>query len=460
MLHCHLIFPYDAKLSDHYWESRTPTHESDRNSGGIHEPFRLSKRCVNMAAQDNLHIGLVLPSLEGGGAERVVLTLAKSLIERGHTVDLVMERIAGQYRKHIPKGLRLYHPSLWNADRELLRYWRSSGVHMQASIINPIGALWSWFALDRKRLGVRVRRRYALYAYSIARYIRKARPNLLLSALPNGNAPAVYAVELTNHSVPLVVSVHNNMSRSYVGDRLHTARALYPRADAVVAVSRGLRDNVQESLGIEPEAVHAIYNPISASDIRQMAQEPSPHPWLMDGEPPVILNVGREAAAKDYLTLVRAFGITRRRIRSRMLIMGSFSESYRNELISEARRSGAAEDLGFADFDENPFRYMCRASLFALSSHWEGLPTVLIEALACGKPVVSTDTPYGPREILEEGKWGKLAPIGDSSTMAQAMIETLQGDHPPEEALLRRADDFSPEQAANAYLGLFQKVIG
>lgn len=429
-------------------------------AGGVHEPSLSSKRCVNMAAQDNLHIGLVLPSLEGGGAERVVLTLAKSFIERGHAVDLVMERIAGQYRKHIPKGLRLYHPSPWNADRELRRYWRSHDVHMQALTINPIGALWAWFALDRKRLGIPVRRRYALYAYSIARYVRKARPNLLLSALPNGNAPAVYAAELTNRSVPLVVSVHNNMSRSYVGDRLHTARALYPRADAVVAVSRGLRANVQESLEIEPEAVHAIYNPISASDIRQMAQEPSPHPWLMDGEPPVILTVGRQAAAKDYLTLVRAFGMTRRKIRSRMLIMGSFSESYRSELISEARRSGAAEDLDFTDFDENPFRYMRRASLLALSSHWEGLPTVLIEALACGKPVVSTDTPYGPREILEEGKWGKLAPIGDSSAMAQAMIETLQGDHPPEESLIRRADDFSPDQAADAYLRLFQKVIG
>jgi len=413
-----------------------------------------------MAAHGNLHVGLVLPELDGGGAQRITLTLAESLIERGHTVDLVMERIAGQYREHIPKGLRLCYPSAWNADRELLRYWRERGVQMQELTVNPMGALWSWLVLERKRLGVRVRRRYALYAYGIARYVRKFSPDLLLSALPTGNASSVYAVELIGRSVPLVVTVHNNASQSYVRDRLHTARALYPRAEAVVAVSNGLRDDVQRSLGVEPEAVHTIYNPIPVDGIRRLAQDPPPHPWLMDGQPPVILNVGRETPAKDYLTLVRAFGMARRKIRSRMLIMGNFSESYRLELMSASRRGGAAEDLDFAEFDENPFRSMRKARLFALSSHWEGLPTVLIESLGCGTPVVSTDTPYGPQEILEGGRWGKLVPIGDSCAMAQAMVETLQGDHPPEEALRRRAADFSHDRAADAYLDLFQKVLG
>ncbi len=169
--------------------------------------------------------------------------------------------------------------------------------------------------------------------------------------------------------------------------------------------------------------------------------------------------MGREGPAKDYPTLLEAFGLARRRVNARLVLMGQLSEPYRAGLITQARNYGVEADLGFVDFDENPFPYMGRAGLLALSSHWEGLPNVLLEALACGTPVVSTDTPHGPREILEDGKWGKLTPVGDAPALAQAMVETLQGDRPPEEMLRRRAADFSEQRAADAYEALFKKLI-
>ncbi len=279
-----------------------------------------------------------------------------------------------------------------------------------------------------------------------------------MSAPGYSNIPAIYGAELANRSVPVVVSEHSNVGLGYTGDWLPEARMLYPRADAVVAVSRGVAGEAEQLLGVNAERVHTIYNPIPSAGIWRLAQEEVAHPWFANGQPPVILSVGREGPAKDYPTLVEAFGLARRRVNARLVIMGQLSEPYRAGLTAQARSYGAEADLGFIDFDENPFRYMRRAGLFALSSLWEGLPNVLLEALACGAPVVSTDTPHGPREILEDGKWGKLTPVGDAPALAQAMAETLQGGRPPEAALRGRAAQFSEQRAADAYLELFEKL--
>ena len=148
--------------------------------------------------------------------------------------------------------------------------------------------------------------------------------------------------------------------------------------------------------------------------------------------------------------------MARREVDSRLVILGRLSAPYRARLKSLARGLGVEGTLGFVDFDENPYRYMRRAGLFALSSRSEGLPTVILEALACGTPVVSTDTPCGPREIL--GEWGDLPPVGDAPALARALVATLRGERPTEEALRARAADFSPEKAADAYVALFEEL--
>ena len=411
-------------------------------------------------AGGRLHIGFVLPGLGGGGAERITLRLAQSLMERGHRADLVIPCFAGDYRAAIPRGLRLYRGRFPHTDRTFLREVQRSGAAVTALGVNPLAVAWVGLVLGRTHPGVRVRRQRSLYAsvHILDRYLRRARPQVLVSALPNADAAAVYAAELTDRAVPVVVTVHNNIAAAYAPEWLEAARTLYPWADAVVAVSGGVAESVRRSVGVAAERVRTIHNPISADNIRRLAQEEVMHPWFADGEPPVVLSVGREAPQKDHPTLVKAFGLARREVDSRLVILGKLSASYRARLRSLARGLGVEGDLGFVDFDENPYRYMRRAGLLALSSRWEGLPTVILEALACGTPVVSTDAPYGPREIL--GAWGDLPPVGDAPALARALVATLRGERPTEEALRARAADFSEEKAADAYVALFEELVG
>ncbi len=406
-----------------------------------------------------LHIGFVLPSLGGGGAERSILCLAQSLIERGHRADLALPRFAGDYRTVIPRGMRLYRGRLPHTDRTFLREVQQSGARVTALGVNPFAVAWIGLVLGRKRLGVRVRRKRSLYAsvHILNHYLRSARPHVLVSALPGADAAAVCAAKLTDQAVPVVVTVRNNVEREYTEAWLEASRTLYPLADAVVAVSRGVGESVRRSLGVDAGRVSAIYNPIPADSIRRLAQEEVTHPWFADGAPPVVLSVGREAAQKDYPTLVEAFGLARREVDARLVMLGRLSAPYRTRLKSLARGLGVEGDLGFVDFDENPYRYMRRAGLLALSSRWEGLPTVVLEALACGTPVVSTDAPYGPREIL--GGWGDLPPVGDAPALARALVATLRGARPTAAALRARAADFSPDKAADAYVALFEKLV-
>ena len=409
-------------------------------------------------SSDKLHVGFLLAGLDGGGAERTMLNLAAALIARGHRADLVIPRLAGDYRAAIPGGMRVWRARIPGTDREILRAVERSGIQVEAMTVNPIGVARSWLVLGRKGFHLPVRRRLRVYAYAtmIARYVREARPQVLVSALPGADAAAVCAAELTERAVPVVVTVRNVPEDYYAPEWLTASRALYPLADAVVAVSRGVAESVQRSLRVDAGRVRAIYNPIPADSIRRLAQEEVTHPWFADGAPPVVLSVGREAPSKDYPTLVEAFGLARREVDSRLVILGRLSAPYRARLESLARGHGVEGALGFVDFDENPYRYMRRAGLLALSSRSEGLPGVILEALACGTPVVSTDTPCGPREIL--GGWGDLPPVGDAPALARALVATLRGERPTEEALRARAADFSPEKAADAYVALFEEL--
>lgn len=405
------------------------------------------------------HLAFVLPSLAGGGAERVILSLAASLLARGYRIDLVLGRLRGPYRADLPRELPLYYTRLWDSDRNLLRYCREQGIATRGMIINPLAAAQAWQSRRRRRWGAAVSPKAALFAHLIARYIRRQRPNLLLSALPDADAATLYAAALTGQSLPVIIALHANV-RMYSSRHQEMAQAFYPRADRIVACSQGAAAELQRLAGIKDEKLHTIYNPVAADRLRQLAQEEVSDPWFQPGQPPVILNISRESPEKDHATLVAAFGMARRQRAARLVFMGQFSETYRAGLQAQAQDWGVARDLKFLDFDENPYRYLRRAALFALSSRSEALPMTLLEALACGVPVVSTDTLHGPREILAAGRWGKLTPVGDAPALAAALLATMDGDHPPAAALQGRAADFSPEQAADAYAALFDRVAG
>ena len=408
-------------------------------------------------AGERLHIGFVLHSLGGGGAERVATTLATQLVEYGHRVDMVLGKAVVDFPSTLPPRLRLFHPripGLPGLRPVSQRLCRGRGVELRGLRPNAKRAAADFARLRRRANGVRVHMRHRLFAHLAAEYLRRERPSLLLSSLAPANFAAINGARLTGNATPVVISVHSNPPLDYSGYEQGVAAKLYPRADAVVAVSCALGAELERVFAIPQCRVRTIYNPVPAARIRRMGREEVAHPWFR-GDPPVILSVGREAPAKDFSTLVEAFGCVRREMAARLVIMGRHSRFYRARLSSLARRCGVDRDVDWLDFDENPFRYMARASVVAVSSFWEGLPTVLLEAMACGTPVVSTDTRFGPREILGGGKWGRLAPVGDVPALGRALLATLRGGGPCADALRLRADDFSEERAAKAYLRVF-----
>jgi glycosyltransferase involved in cell wall biosynthesis len=237
--------------------------------------------------------------------------------------------------------------------------------------------------------------------------------------------------------------------------RYKTACRWFGEADAVIAVSGAIAEDIAQHTGVARHRIRTIYNPTFTGDLVDKASAPLDHPWFERGCPPVILGVGRLAAQKDFPALLRAFAAVRGRRPARLVILGE--GRLRRELMTLAHSLGIAADMDMPGYVSNPLAWMSRASVFVLSSTCEGLPGVLIEAMAAGCPVVSTDCPSGPAEILENGAYGRLVPVGDHLALAEAIAATLDAPHDPQR-LRRRAADFSVTGAVDAYLDVLSQV--
>ena len=269
----------------------------------------------------------------------------------------------------------------------------------------------------------------------LTQYLRREQPYALLAAMHYANEIAVLAKRLAGVSTQIIVTEHNTLSHSInqlKGLRRHliplAVKHLYPLADHIVTVSQGARDDLQQWINPSGATVKAIYNPVITDDLYQKAAIAVDHPWFQEGEPPVILGVGKLQRQKDFPMLIRAFAQVRSQQPCRLAILGWGSDQ--TELEGLIADLGLAEDAALLGYVDNPYAYMARARVFALSSAWEGLPTVLIEAMALGVPVVSTNCKSGPEEILNQGEFGALVPVGDSNAMAQSILAVLQGKHP------------------------------
>ena len=221
----------------------------------------------------------------------------------------------------------------------------------------------------------------------------------------------------------------------------------------VVAVSRGVADNVSAAIGVPAGKITPIYNPVFTPDIARRAEAMPAHPWFGDDGAPVILGAGRLAPQKDFPTLIEAFRRVSAARTCRLIVLGE--GRLRPQLEGQVRALGLEDRVSLPGWAENPYAFMSRAALFVLSSRHEGFPGVLIEALACGCPAASTDCPAGPSEILENPEL--LAPVGDPEALSQVMLRAL--DRPVDKATLRaRASRFSVERAVNEYDKLIARI--
>lgn len=360
-------------------------------------------------------LALFLPALVGGGAERVTLNLAEGFVRRGLAVDLVLVARVGELKDRVPDGVRV--------------------VDLGSS-------------------------RALLSIPALAGYLRRERPAALISALNYANLVALWARALAGTRTPTLVVVHNHLSAEVANasswrSRLLPAlmRAGYRRADAVAAVSAGVADDLAATLGLARERVRVLYNPVVSRATLARAEEDPGDPWLRQDAPPVIVGVGRLTPQKDFPLLLRAFARVRRRRPCRLLILGEGER--RSELEALAEELGVAADVRLPGFVANPYAVLRRAAAFALSSRWEGLPTVVIEALAVGAPVVATDCESGPREILAGGRYGQLVPVGDEAALAGALERALAGEAPRVDAA-EASRPYTFDAAVDAYLALLR----
>jgi glycosyltransferase involved in cell wall biosynthesis len=259
--------------------------------------------------------------------------------------------------------------------------------------------------------------------------MRECQPKAIICFQDHANIVALWARTLARVPVPIVATVHNTWSRFLADHTVKTkllaqcARHAYSRVEAVVAVSKGAADDMSVSLGLPRQGIRVIYNPVIDAELIVRSKAALGHPWFESGCAPVIVGIGRLTHQKDFQTLILAFAQVRRQMACRLMILGEGED--RTLLTALASSTGFGEDIALPGFVDNPYKYLAHSSLFVLSSLWEGLPTVLIEALALGVPVVSTDCESGPREILMGGLHGRLVKLGDSAALAEAMRLTL-----------------------------------
>lgn len=289
----------------------------------------------------------------------------------------------------------------------------------------------------------------------LVRYLKKTRPDALMSALDTPNIVAVLAKKLSGAPIKVSISIRNTLSVEYqTAGRMtrlvipRLAQVFFPMADNILTVSQGVADDAEVFLKLPKGRVRAMWNPVVTPQLMTMVNEPLDHPWFAKGEPPVIVGVGRLSVQKNFPMLINAFAMVRKVIPARLMILGEGDD--RAALEAQVASLALKEDVALPGFVKNPYQYLKAARVFALSSNFEGLPTVLIESLAAGTPVVSTDCPSGPQEILKGGKFGPIVPVGDADAFAKALLDELSKPKqmPPRESW----EPFERDSIARSYL--------
>lgn len=368
-------------------------------------------------------VALLLPAFTIGGVERMRLNLAYGFLKAGYSVEMVALDAKGPLRDEVPEGVRVVD---------------LGGGRM-------VGAL-----------------------PRLVRYFQRNRPRTFLSALDYANLVSLWAHKLAQVDTRIFVGTHKVLSFVSSDSDLLRERFLmptllrwaYPRADGIIAVSNGIADDLVSYLGLQRNQVTVIHNPALSDRVLAQARAHVDHPWLATPEDAArtILSVGRFDRHKDFPTLLKALHQARKsRPNLRVIILGEGPDRARIEATAAglAFKLGRGGEVDLPGFSTNPYALMSRAALFVSSSEMEGFGNVHVEALGCGCPVVSTNAPTGPADILDNGRYGPLVPIGDHAALAGAIIKVLEAPREPER-LVGRAMEFHIDKVLKSYCRLMR----
>lgn len=357
-------------------------------------------------------IGIFVSFSGEGGVERMIAHLCEGFLEAGNEVDLLLIKERGSAVSMIPSEVRRF----------------KMGEHASTSLPRLVS------------------------------YLREHRPSALLSSKHRANQVAIAGRAIARVDTRLLVKIETNLSASLAHQNVlkrwsfaSQIRLFYSYCDGVIGVSQGVTECLRQWISNERLPLYTVYNPVLPRRLAEKAQEAVEHPWFRSDGPPVIVAAGRLTPQKDFATLLHAFAKLLCRRDARLLLLGEGPERGRLESLVKSLNLGRSVDLH--GFVPNPFKFMAHARLSVLSSVWEGFGNVLVEAMALGVPVVSTDCPSGPREILRDGALGPLVPVGDSSALADAMLARL--DAPVDRAALVAATvPYTIEGSAREHLRL------
>ena len=356
----------------------------------------------------NKKITLFLPTLAIGGAQRVVINLATEFDKQGCEVDILLTDKRGQLLKKVPETVNI-------VDFDTKLRWA----------VTPL-----------------------------ARYLANAEPDAVISIMTGPNIILLIANLISGSQTQCIISEHNTQSMKgnpAVKRDLLLGQLLYRFADRIVAVSRGVADDVAEWAKIPRDQIDVIHNPVVTESQLSGEYSVPDHPWLQDPSVSVVISAGRHVEQKDFETLLRSVELVRERRDVKLILLGEGDQT--EDLKSLVNKLGIEDHVSLPGFVDNFYGYLAYSDAFVLSSVWEGFGNVLVEAMGCGTPVVSTDCPYGPAEILDDGEYGPLVPVKRPDLLSNAIVDVL--DDPTETSnLINRASDFSSKPISAEYLRL------
>ncbi len=362
-------------------------------------------------------IAVYMPNLASGGIERMHINLAPAFIAQGYEVIFLLQRYEGALLSSIPEGVRIV----------------CFAKHRTLACLLPL-----------------------------VRFLRKERPQILFSNLGHNNIIAIMASLLAGGPTRVIASYHRAFSAEIEASPSWKYRILpllsriaLKYAHGIVAVSEGVANDLAKKLKLARSRIKVIYNPVICDAFDSKLSETIDHPSLNDKSTPFILGVGRLVEQKNFALLISAFALIAPRRNIRLVIIGE--GPLKQQLEGLAQQYAVENKVEILNFQSNPFPFMRQASMLVMTSRYEGFGNVLVEALACGTSVVSTDCAYGPSEILQNGKYGKLIPVMDKQALAKSMLETLESPL-PKEILSSRGRQFTVACSVQDYLEFFSSL--